>query len=122
MPYNPDHESWLHAFEMGSLGPAIGGAGFAMGAQGSHASGTGIYGEGHNMENDWDGIGTCDNFEGTAGTSHMNRKSRVQRAVIQLSEESEDTISEFESDEDEANTSDPILNDVRHDYKDASWS
>jgi hypothetical protein len=122
MPCGLDHESWLPAFEMESPGPAIGGAGFAMGAQGSHASGVDMYGEGHNMENDWSGIGARDNFEGTTGTGHRNKRSRVQRAVIQLSEESEDIISEFESDEDEANTGDPILNDVRRDYENASWS
>jgi hypothetical protein len=43
--------------------------------------------------------------------------------VTQLSAKLDDEFSsEYETDEDDANTADPILNDVRHDYGDASWS
>lgn len=77
MPCGLNHESWLPTFEMESLRPAIGGARFAMGAHGSHASGANMYGEGHNMGNDWGGIEAHDNFEGIASTGHRSRRSRV---------------------------------------------
>ena len=71
----------LFAAKMGSPGPAIGGAMFAMEAQGSYGGRAIMYGEDHSMGNDWGGIGTGDNFEGTVGTSHRRRRSRVQKAV-----------------------------------------
>jgi hypothetical protein len=57
-----------------------------------------------------------------ACTCQRRRRSKVQRATTQLSVGSEDDFSKYKTDEDDANIGDPILNDVRHDYEDASWS
>jgi hypothetical protein len=68
------------------------------------------------------GQGGQGNFVRMAGSIPRRRMTIVQRAATQLNAGSEEEFSKYESDEDDGNTGNPILNDVRHEYRDETWT
>jgi hypothetical protein len=91
---------------MRGTGDERGRAGFAMGGAGNEGGMASMHDHGPSM----------------AGSMPKRRMTSLQRAATQLSAGLEEKFSEYESDEDDGNTGNPISNDVRHEYRDETWT
>jgi hypothetical protein len=97
----------------GGLGPWAGGAGSVP------ARATSLYSQ--DMGSGWARGGGGEEFtDAMPSKESRSRGPRVQRQVTQLSIESSD-FTGSESDEENANTWDPIMNGVRHEFQNNTW-